>query len=80
MVRARTGAARTECAPAFRVHGHANAGMFAAHAVHVLRKEALVHGAVPGPQDDARVLQLLQRPAAGRRDCKGYMRQALKSS
>src|SRR6267378_3836137 len=46
---------------AFRVSDDANAGMLAANALHLLRGEALVHGAVALPENDARVANRFRR-------------------
>src|SRR6266481_4105663 len=49
---------------AFRVNDDANAGMLAADAPDLLRREALVHGAVALPEDDAGVANCFGRVAA----------------
>src|SRR5258706_13207223 len=49
---------------AFGMHDDANAGMLAADALDLLRREALVHGAIALPEDDARVVNRFRRVSA----------------
>src|SRR5258708_4544343 len=49
---------------AFGMRNDANAGMLAANALDLLRREALVHGAVTLPEDDARAADRLRRVSA----------------
>src|SRR6266436_218798 len=49
---------------AFRVSDDANAGMLAADALHLLRRETLVHGAVALPENDARAANRFRRVSA----------------
>src|SRR6266851_7050804 len=49
---------------AFRVRDDANTGMLAADALDLLRREALVHGAIALPEDDARAANRFRRVSA----------------
>src|SRR5262249_17024704 len=49
---------------AFGVDDHANPGMLAAYARHLLRGKTLVHGAIAFPQDDAGVADRFRRISA----------------
>src|ERR1700682_3134063 len=49
---------------AFGMHDDANAGMLAANALDLLRREALVHGAIALPEDDARVVDRFRSVSA----------------
>src|ERR1700719_1009793 len=49
---------------AFGMSDDANAGMLAADAIHLLRREALMHGAIALPEDDARAANRFRRVSA----------------
>src|SRR5882762_999543 len=49
---------------AFGMRDDANAGMLAADALDLLRREALVHGAIALPEDDARVVNRFRSVSA----------------